>query len=172
MTHPPFVAIDFETADYGADSACAVALVRAEGGSIVRRERRLIKPPRRHFFFTYIHGIRWEDVRSSPSFGEAWPELAGMLEGAEFLAAHNAPFDRKVLEACCLAAGLPAPTQRWVCTVRLARKLWRLPSNALPSVCRHLGLSLNHHEPLSDAEACAGIVLAAAKDGAEKHLHA
>jgi len=28
----PFVAIDFETADHGADSACAVGLARVEGG--------------------------------------------------------------------------------------------------------------------------------------------
>ena len=31
---PTFVAIDFETADYGRDSACALALVRVEAGSI------------------------------------------------------------------------------------------------------------------------------------------
>ncbi len=36
--HPPtFVAIDFETADYGRDSACALALVRVEAGVIVQR---------------------------------------------------------------------------------------------------------------------------------------
>ena len=29
---PTFVAIDFETADYGRDSACALALVRVEAG--------------------------------------------------------------------------------------------------------------------------------------------
>ena len=30
---PPFVAIDFKTADYGRDSACALALVRVEAGA-------------------------------------------------------------------------------------------------------------------------------------------
>ena len=44
-----FVAIDFETADYQRDSACAVALVRVESGKIVAREHRLIRPPRRTF---------------------------------------------------------------------------------------------------------------------------
>ena len=34
---PTFAAIDFETADYGRDSACAVAVVRVEGGVIVDR---------------------------------------------------------------------------------------------------------------------------------------
>ena len=30
---PTFVALDFETADYGRDSACALALVRVEAGA-------------------------------------------------------------------------------------------------------------------------------------------
>jgi DNA polymerase III epsilon subunit-like protein len=34
---PMFAAIDFETADYGRDSACAVAVVRVEGQAIVDR---------------------------------------------------------------------------------------------------------------------------------------
>ena len=33
-----FVAIDFETADNGADSACSVGLVRVEALKVVRRE--------------------------------------------------------------------------------------------------------------------------------------
>ncbi len=167
MTHATFAAIDFETADYGADSACAVAVVRCEGGQIVRRERRLLKPPRKQFAFTAIHGISWPDVADAPTFAEAWPELRESLEGIDFLAAHNASFDKRVLSACCWASGHSSPDHRWVCTVRLSRKLWKLSSHALPSVARHLGLTLNHHEPLSDAETCAKIVLAAARDGAE-----
>jgi DNA polymerase-3 subunit epsilon len=37
----------------------------------------------------------------------------------------------------------------------------------LPDVCRYLGIQLNHHNALSDAEACAQIVISAAQDGAE-----
>ena len=57
---PPFVAIDFETADNGRDSACAVALVRVEGEQIVARAYTLLRPPRRYIRFTYLHGIRWQ----------------------------------------------------------------------------------------------------------------
>ena len=42
---PPFVALDFETADHGSDSACQVGLVRVEDARVVRRESRLIRPP-------------------------------------------------------------------------------------------------------------------------------
>jgi DNA polymerase III epsilon subunit-like protein len=44
-----FVAIDFETADHGPDSACAVGLVRVSGAEIVERKYYLIRPPRSSF---------------------------------------------------------------------------------------------------------------------------
>jgi hypothetical protein len=52
------------------------------------------------------------------------------------------------------------PEIRYVCTVRLARRVWDIRPTSLSNVCTYLGLSLNHHDALSDAEACAGIVLA------------
>ncbi|MBL9088485.1 MAG: 3'-5' exonuclease [Planctomycetia bacterium] len=159
MSH--FVAIDFETADPASDSACAVALVRVEDGRVVRREQRLIRPPRSRFHFTHVHGIRWQDVERCPTFGTVWPELAPVLDGVEFLAAHNASFDRRVLEACCAAAGLAAPTLPYRCTVQVARAAWRVFPTRLPDVCRFLDIPLVHHDPMSDAEACARIVVAA-----------
>lgn len=156
-----FVAIDFETADYGADSACAVGLVRVEDGRVVERISRLIRPPRREFVFSYIHGIAWTDVAGEPEFGEVWPGLAPILKGAEFLAAHNAPFDAGVLRACCAAAGLRPPRLGFECTVRLARSVWGIHPTKLPDVCRHLRIPLRHHDAASDAEACARIVIAA-----------
>src|SRR5215471_4837988 len=102
LSHTPtFAAIDFETADYGRDSACAVAVVRVEGHAIVDRAFYYIRPPRRHFVFSYLHGIAWSDVVDAPTFRHVWPALSTKLAGVEFLAAHNASFDRSVLHACC-----------------------------------------------------------------------
>ena len=42
---PTFVAIDFETADYGRNSTGALALVRVEAGVIVQRAFHYIRPP-------------------------------------------------------------------------------------------------------------------------------
>ncbi len=103
----------------------------------------------------HIHGITWEDVAGQPAFAEVWPGLGEVLDGAEYLAAHNAPFDKGVLSACCRAADLEPPGLDFVCTLALSRRLWDLRSHALPSVCRHLGIPLQHHDPTSDAEACA-----------------
>lgn len=163
----PFVAIDFETADHGADSACAVGLVRVEDLKIVAREMILIRPPRPHILFSFIHGITWPKVKNAPIFHDAWMQLAPLLEDATFLAAHNAPFDRGVLAACCSAAALTPPQLPFICTVQIARRRLGLKPANLPAVCRRLGIGLIHHDPASDAEACARIVIAAAAANAE-----
>lgn len=159
-----FVAIDFETADPQPDSACAVGLVRVEGSELVRRAVSLVRPPRPsvHPACFRVHGLSWAYLRRERPFEEVWPALTPVLDGVAFLAAHNASFDRRVLEACCGAAGLTPPALPWVCTVALARKLWgKGTSNRLPDVCERLKVPLKkHHEAGADAEACARVYLA------------
>lgn len=163
--NPTFVAIDFETATSRADSACAIGLVRVVDGVLTHRMACPIRPPRKEFTFTRVHGIAWRDVMAAPTFAEIWPELSVLLDGARFLAAHNARFDRAVLDACCRRSGLRVPALPFRCTVQLARRAWGLSPATLPAVCRMLGIPLRHHDAGSDAEACARIVLAAAQEG-------
>ena len=159
--HVNFVAIDFETANAQADSACSVGLVKVRDGAIVDEAVHLIRTPTRQFLFTYIHGLSWSDVAEADDFGALWPRIAPMFEGADFLAAHNASFDRGVLRACCARYGLDMPSQPFRCTVQIARRAWNIRPTKLSDVCRELVIPLNHHEALSDARACAQIVLAA-----------
>lgn len=156
-----FVALDFETADNGRDSACAIGLVRVQDWKITQRTHYLIRPPRPHIRFTDIHGICWEDVADQPSFGELWESIEPLLGDVDFLAAHNASFDKGVLHSCCNAYSISPPPQAFVCTVQLARKTWNIRPTKLPDVCQYLGIPLQHHQALSDAEACARIVIAA-----------
>ncbi len=158
-TAPDFTAIDFETANRYRNSACAIGLVRVCRGRIVERACHLIRPPFRYFQFTYIHGIEWASVRWAPTFEDLWPEIASFFEGIDFLAAHNASFDRAVLRACCDWYGLDAPRVPFTCTVRLARSTWGVRPTTLPDVANFLGLPWNHHDAASDAEACAQLVL-------------
>ena len=160
-----FAAIDFETADYGRDSACAVAVIIAEGGTIVHQEYALIRPPRKSFVFTYLHGISWADVAQKPAFDVLWPKLSALLDNVDFIAAHNASFDRGVVAACCAAYGCTGPNIRYVCTMKLARHLWNIRPTKLSDVCAHFNFKLNHHDALSDALNCAKIVLEAQKSG-------
>jgi len=156
-----FLAFDFETANHSRDSACSIGLVRVENGQIRHKAVHLIRPPTREFIFTDIHGLSWKDVEHAPTFGELWPEIRPCFEGVDFVAAHNVGFDRKVLMECCALYGITPPELNYLCTVDLSRKTWQLFPTKLPDVCRHLGIQLNHHEALSDAEACARIVISA-----------
>ena len=165
-----FAAIDFETANYSPDSACAIGLVVVKDSRIVRREHYLIRPTDRQFVFTYLHGITWDDVRDAPTFAELWPTLRELITGIDFLAAHNASFDRRVLNSCCEMHRLPQPALPFVCTMRLARAFWSVYPTKLPDVCRHLKIPLKHHQADSDAEACARIVMAARKAGWQEGL--
>ncbi len=159
MTH--FVAIDFETANYRSDSACAVGLVKVINGEIVDKAVHLIRPPTREFVFTYIHGLTWKDVAKADDFGTLWPRLEHFMEGAKFLVAHNSSFDKGVLHACCATYGIQAPSLPFHCTVQISRRAWNIRPTKLSDVCQTLGIPLNHHEALSDAMACARIFLAA-----------
>lgn len=158
-----FVALDFETADRHPDSACAIGLVRVERGEVRETLHRLIRPPRKTMENSWVHGITWAQVAQEPGFDRVWREVRGLLDGAEFIAAHNAGFDKKVLNTCLLAAGHPEEARPFHCTVKLARRVWQLPRHNLPSVCAHLQIALKHHDAASDAEACARIVIAAAR---------
>lgn len=170
-THLPFnrfAALDFETADYGRDSACAVAVVVAEQGKVVKQMYSLIRPPRRDFVFSYLHGITWNHVAQKPRFAELWPELSAMFQGVEFVAAHNASFDRGVIDACCATGGVTPLDLPYLCTMKLSRRHWNVYPTKLSDVCRRFSIPLNHHEALSDALACAHIVLKAAEVGVHR----
>jgi DNA polymerase-3 subunit epsilon len=160
-----FAAIDFETANQRRDSACSVGITVVRNGRVAERTSRLIRPPGQLFSFTHIHGITWADVAGEPAFDEVWADVSRHLVGVRFLAAHNAPFDEGVLNACCEAYGIARPTLPFVCTVNLARSVWSIFPTKLPDVCNRLKIPLQHHDAGSDAEACARIVLAAQSGG-------
>ena len=160
-----FIALDFETASHDRQSACSVGLAAGRNGEIEAVRSFLIRPPGPDFVFTGIHGLAWQHVRDAPTFGELWPTLRNWINSAEFIAAHNAAFDRSVLLACCAACGVEPPQLPFVCTVRLARSQWGIYPTRLPDVCQRLRIPLNHHNSASDAEACAHIVLTAEREG-------
>lgn len=164
-TGPTFAAIDFETANIFRDSACSIGVAIVRGGRISHSTHRLIRPPSSWFKFTRIHGIVWNQVEDAPPFETVWKEIAPLLEGVDFFAAHNASFDRSVLRACLKRSHLPVPKQPFVCSVRVARQVWGIRPTRLSNVCAHLDIPLNHHHALSDAEGCARILLAATEKG-------
>jgi DNA polymerase III subunit epsilon len=88
-----------------------------------------------------------------------------LLQGVELLCAHNASFEIGILHRASQRWGTAVPRARFVCTYRLAEKLCGPGCGRLDRACRRLGIALRHHDALSDAEASAGIMLAAMARG-------
>lgn len=158
-----FTAIDFETANGFRGSACAVGVVRVRDGRAVETASWLIRPPAGFDRFdprnVRIHGIRAEQVAAAPRFGDMFAELAGFV-GDDVLVAHNAAFDLGVIESGLEVSGRDVPTLDYACTLMLSRRVYDLPSYALPSAAREAGfVPGRHHDALADAEACAAIMV-------------
>lgn len=160
MASEPFcAAIDFETSGRASHYACAIGVVRIENGAIADTYYRLIRPPSSYVMFSHCHGLYWRDLKNEPTFANIWPEIEAFINGADYLIAHNARFDQRVLKGCCEFFEKPVPAAPFLDTLKGARRRLSLPSYSLDSVCGHLNIPLDHHHALSDAYGCAAIYL-------------
>ncbi len=158
-----FVAIDFETANRNWNSACEIGLIMVEDCRVVDTYRRLIRPTPNRFDAgnIRIHKITPEQVLHEPTFADLYEELLPYLEDRH-LVAHNASFDMGVLLASARQYGLPIPSLTYSCTVQLSRRVWpESPRHGLGVISAFLGIELDHHRALSDANACAQLMLQA-----------
>ena len=162
-----FTAIDFETANNHAASACSVGLVKVRDGKVVDKTSWLIRPPFGYDVMlewnTRIHGITAADIVDAPLWADQVDALLEFIDG-DTLAAHNAGFDMGVLSAAQRASALEVPSLSYVCSLRVARKTYHLDSYRLPVAAMAAGFEdFAHHDALADAEACAAIIVHAAK---------
>ncbi|HZK59701.1 MAG TPA: exonuclease domain-containing protein [Cryobacterium sp.] len=161
-----FTAIDFETANSSAASACSVGLVKVRDGRVVDRVGWLIQPPAGHDAFlewnVKIHGINAADVVGAATWAEQLPDLVAFADG-DHLVAHNAGFDLGVISTSSTVSGLVVPDFRYVCSLQVARRTYHLDSYRLPVAAMAAGFEdFAHHDALADAEACAAIMIHAA----------
>lgn len=162
-----FTAIDFETANSSSASACSVGLVKVRDGRVVDRVSWFIQPPLGHDEFlewnTRIHGIRATDVVGAATWEQQLPDLVGFADG-DHLVAHNAGFDLGVIKTASTVVGLPVPDFNYVCSLQVARRTYHLDSYRLPVAAMAAGFEdFAHHDALADSEACAAIMIHAAK---------
>ena len=155
------LAIDFETANDHKTSACAIGISEIQNGVIVSSEAQIIEPPTDIFrrSYTKIHGLTLKDCKGKPSFAEFYLKQRHRFEQADYLAAHNAGFDRSVLFDTLLYFDITPPKTPFLNTLPMARKLLNIKSAPLNIVADRLGIELVHHEAASDANACAEIVI-------------
>lgn len=159
-----FIAIDFETANRHFASACALGIVRVQAGEILSRKLYLLDPGDVPFEFSSIHGLTRASTAGASSFGDLWPELKPDFESVPFVVAHNAVFDRRVLQATARRSRVRLPRLRFRCSMNLAEAVWGCRPADLATMALRLEIPLRHHDPVSDAEASARIFLAAQRE--------
>lgn len=159
-----FTAVDFETANGFRGSPCAIGLVRIRDGVETDTHYTLLRPPAGFDRFdprnASIHGITADAAASAPRFADAFEQIAEFI-GEDPLVAHNVIFDLEVFESALEVSGIDCPGLRGLCSVRLARAVYQLPSHALPKAAAEAGFQLDghHHHALWDARASAAIVV-------------
>jgi DNA polymerase III subunit epsilon len=158
-----FTAIDFETATGYHHSACAVGIVTVEDGIITEEFYALIQPPENEYWYQNImvHGIKPVQTLDEKTFDSVFPEIQKRLFGRKIVA-HNEQFDRNVLSKTMKYYGLYYDeleiAERWECTCKIYRAKGYKPAN-LRYCSDKNNITLNHHEALSDARACAQLYL-------------
>ena len=119
--------VDFETTGMGPQQgarATEVGIVVLEGGEIVERFASLMHtgipvPP----FIERLTGISNAMLEDAPGAREVMERAAALTEGCS-LVAHNAAFDRGFWVAELQRAGIDARETPFICTVKLARRLY------------------------------------------------
>jgi len=106
-----------------------------------------------------LTGITQQMVDTAPPPARTLPELAWLMQG-RVLVAHNAAFDRRVLEQAFERAGLDWPAPPVMCTVSMARKFAPLiRQRKLALLADALGIEVHEvHRALPDAVTCAQIL--------------
>ena len=145
-----YLALDFETGNASPLSACALGASVFEDNQLVDEKISLIRPPecvgKFHWGNVRVNHIKEKMVADAPSFAEVWEPLADIAEGS-VIVCHNAMFDTNVLCSCLAHYGLKMPECRYLCTVKVSKRVWpELENHKLDTVSAALHIDLNHHE--------------------------
>lgn len=159
----PFVAVDVETTglDPTRDRVVEIGWARVERGRVVHADAVLVDPgvvvPADA---ARVSGITTAMLRGAPRFADVAPRLSAACEGAAYVVAWNARFDRAFLAAEHLRAARPGPRLPYVDPLVFARALLPDTRHRLLDVARRLRLSHAHpHRAMHDAIATAEILL-------------
>ena len=145
-----FTAIDFETAHPKTWSICQVGLVRVENGIITEKISLLVQPPNNFYWdkFIDIHGITPEKTQKAPTFETIWRKIEPFIKEQHVVAHNGSSFDFPCLKNALAYYEIAEPHYEKHCTYKLYKK-------NLATLCQEHNISLNHHDALSDANACA-----------------
>lgn len=158
-----FVAIDFETANSNNNSACSLGVAVVKNLKIIHTKHFLIRPPVLKFNSKNInlHGITPDDVTDSPLFPEVWEQIKHYFD-ENIIVAHNAAFDMSVLKCCLMEYNIKPPNFTYMCSMQMSNCVCddSIVRRSLEDRANYFNIELaNHHDALSDAIACAKLVI-------------
>ncbi|MRX73372.1 exonuclease [Bacillus lacus] len=170
-----FIALDFEIANHKLSSACSLGMVFVEDNAIVDKKNFLIRPPALKVDpeYTNIHGITAEMLKDAPLFPEIWNEIQHYFSMETLFVAHNAQFDMNVLKNTLLEYSIELPEFQYVCSIPVSSSALQGEriGNSLKERTERFGIVLeNHHDALSDARACAELVIKSVQSKKRKSL--
>ncbi len=161
----PIVMLDFETtglSPIAGDRITEVAALRIVDGVVAERFVTLIDcGVRVPSFVTALTGISQRMVDGAPPVAQVLPRLLDFI-GDDALAAHNAGFDARFLQAESQRLGLSPRHRGLICSLKLARRM--LPGQAsykLGELARTLNMAYRGtaHRAEADAEVSARLLL-------------
>lgn len=164
----PIVVLDTETANVrGAPFLLEVGAIRVVEGEVQDQFEAFVLPPVPiEPEATEIHGIREDDVRRADPAPLVLARFVDWL-GADWMCAHNAGFDARVLGFEFARAGIAPPGAPMLDTVKLARRhIPEAPDHKLTTLCQVLDLEEGtHHRALADAVWCWKVLEECARRG-------
>jgi DNA polymerase-3 subunit epsilon len=175
MLQDPLTILDFEATGLRpeqGDRITEVGLVRVEDGRITARFQSLVNcgmriPPS----ITAYTGITQQMVDEAPPARDVLRKVLDFV-GDTAVVAHNAGLDQRLLQRECRQARVAALIEPFICSLRLARRLYpHLSSHSLGALARALNLpgASTQHRAAADAEVTAELMLRIGQDIAARH---
>lgn len=149
-----FTAIDIElSTERNRASICHIGLVIVKENKIVDMFSYLARPPDNIYSDKCIgiHGITPRQTEHASSFNIVWDKIKNHITNKNVVG-HSVTFDIDCLKKCCLYYDIRFPRFNAFCTYKIYKK-------SLPICCLRYNIKLKHHHALSDAEACALLML-------------
>ena len=154
-----YVALDIETTGLSPtfDEIIELSAVRVRGGKPVAEYTRLVKPSAPlDPYVSELTGITDEMLESAATIAAELPAFFDFV-AADVIVGHSVAYDVNFLYDSAERCGLSVPTNDYVDTLRLSRRLYAdLPDHKLATVAQYLGVNqLPEHRGLADALAAA-----------------
>ena len=154
----PICVLDLETTGFHSsrDSIIEIGIIKIEevNGELIRLEHDfLVRPPynipKR---IRELTGITNEMVQDAETVEKVIPKVKEVTQDTPIVA-HNAPFDRRMLQAKSQLMGISFAENEWYCTLQMSRRAWPdLPSHKLKDLTPDEVSSESMHRALVDCQ--------------------